>query len=227
MDRTLNDRPIPFWILAGMLILLVGTGCTTLTSTMLHRKEDEQFVKNRHKPFKGLPMTMQVPTHLDVWVRETYFLTNTPEGYREVDLNGQRFFDIETVPVKTKKVFVVDFKRPGAGSLKYSLGFNDEQYLNKIANKIEDQTLQDIADAVQTVSPVLGGLPTKTAGKLSSRLTEATRDVAFRRFDLDRPTFELELNDFVAQAISQCTNPPDPLDPIPDFENGHHSIDAE
>ena len=194
-----------FAILFTILALSTLSGCTTLVSTMLHRDESDNFYKNQNLPLKGVPMALKVPTHLDVWIEETYYLQMTPRGLEEY-LPERRNLGITTTPVMTKKIFTVDFKRPAAGSLAYDMGFNEDQYLNKVANKIEDKTISDVTAAVQRVATAFAKPTAANFGSddLKNKIIEGARHVAFRRFDIDAPDFEQQLATFVYDHMNAC-----------------------
>ena len=108
-----------------LLFLAISTGCTTSRSTMLNRHEDGLFTKNCDVPTRGIPITLKVPTHLDVTIIETYYLEDRSAGetkfadLREVPMNGHRNLTVETKTIETEKVFTVDWIRPAAGVLEY------------------------------------------------------------------------------------------------------------
>ena len=106
---------------------LVPIGCTSMRSTMINRYEDDTFAGNsngdlkRHdmaRPFKGVPITIKVPTHVDVKIIETSYLFDNGSGLSEFKLMYPHR-DVEIVTIETEKVFTVDFKRPISGSLNY------------------------------------------------------------------------------------------------------------
>jgi len=201
---------------------------------MLLRTDNNSYVGNSNgyakcdgetRPFKGVPITVEVPTHLDVSITETYYMfsavtprakVGTVEGniaevaatLQEVQPTTRRNLGVKAEIVKTKKVFTVDFKRPAAGVLAYNATFKG-QYFDAIDNRIEDRTINDTADAIATVLPKLAGLTSAGKGidpsfgsELQNRVVKGERVVAYQRFDLDSPSFEYDVEQFVNQHLN-------------------------
>ena len=205
-----------------LLSLLGMAGCTLMKSTMLTRFDDNSFagqsngVPQQHgqpRPFRGVPVALKVPTHVDVAITETYFLylADAKNGNRTLqeavfdDPRVPRNLDVKITPIMTKKLFTVDFVRPAAGTLDYKAEFTNDQYFSSIENTIVDETIQDITAAIKTVAPSLGLQATAEIGtNLASRVATATRTVAYARFDIDAPDFEEQLNSFVLLHVTGC-----------------------
>ena len=197
-----------FLFLIGVFLgtSLVG-GCTSLKSTAISRTPGDQAYVDSPYHLKGVPTALQVPTHLDVWVKETYFLQKTPRGWEEASFQ-KRNLDVESNLVKTKKIFAVDFKRPLAGTNTISLGFNDEQYLSSLENQIVDETIRDVTTALGQLQPLLGAATSakNAEGKLNGTVIENQRHVAYRRFDIDDSNFEANLAAFLDEQMNNCHN---------------------
>jgi hypothetical protein len=200
------------------LVAILAAGCTTYRSTPLSRDPCNGLSKDSCTPVKGVPIAVKVPTHLDVYVDETFFLLPDSSGiYREVpilDDNGVpvRNLGIRPEMIQTRKIFVVDFKRAAAGVTSNGLEFNDEQYLEKITGSIQDDTLKEATAAFSALAPLLNARPTAAAGETTKRENSirGTRVVAYRRFDLSTCDFEQQVADFVdyhMNACHTCTGP--------------------
>lgn len=217
-----------FLLMIALLSIMSLTGCTSIRSTMLLRTDNNSYVGNSNgsarcdgaaRPFKGVPITVELPTHLDVSITETYYLfagiapatTNSADvaaSLQEAVPSARRNLGVKAELVKTKKLFTVDFKRPAAGVLSYNAKFAG-QYFDAINNKIEDRTINDTADAIATVLPKLASLTAAkkgtdgtTGSELQNRVIKGERVVAFRRFDLNSPTFEDDVEQFVNQHLN-------------------------
>jgi hypothetical protein len=115
---------------------LTGSGCASIRSTIFSYDGCQDFTKTKTH-IKGVPTTLEVPTHLHVKVwrsrygkaSDTGFITFVKElETRKVEIN----------PVKQKEIFAVDFKRPAAGTLKYKVDFDkDKQYIKEITNELD------------------------------------------------------------------------------------------
>ncbi len=198
----------------GLSIVTLQIGCAGMTSTMLNRSESDDYSVNKpagrvHHVTKGVPVTLKVLTHLDVRVTETLYYTDGANGLQPVKL-GRRLLDVETNPIRTNKVFTVDFKRPGAGVLDYKADFSD-QFFTTFKNKIDDQTLEDINYALGRTSGIIKRfLATKalTVEKLETdvknKLIVVTRHVAYQRFDVNDPNFETNVDAFISHHLNNC-----------------------
>jgi hypothetical protein len=205
-------------------------GCTSFTSTALKRFDDNSYsgqsngdheLHGSARPFKGIPITLKVPTHLDVYVDETYFVKLEKDRATEI-LNGRmRLLKIRTKVIRSDKVFTVDFKRPASGYLDLDMSFDeDEQYFKKIVSKLQDDTISDTADLIATSINSIAALqasknqlpPTIEEELAIAGIERDTRVVAFRRFDLNSASFEQDLECFVNEhlnACHRCGTPPD------------------
>lgn len=204
---------------AAILVLfcvISGAGCTSVKSTALKRNSDNSFVgasngsEKAHgaaRAFKGIPITLEIPSHVDVEITETYYIELHGAQLREVafDPATPRNLDVVIHPIKTRKAFTVDFVRPAAGTLETDLAFSDDQYLTSITNKLEDKTIKDITAAIQTLTPLLTKKAAAAVGEnIGASLIKNTRTVAFERFDIDEPGFEDRMLSFVELHLNAC-----------------------
>jgi hypothetical protein len=213
----------------AITITALIAGCTSMSSTMLNRQDDDVFVGNsngqprqdgRPRPFKGVPMTVRVPTHLDIAIKENILLYRTKDGRLQRVKTAKRSLFVETTPIETDKVFMVDVKRPLAGTVDYTLTFggvdangtDNSQYFTEVKNKIQDKTIQDVNTALQSILPLLRGLPTgKSTGAdltsaLDAQIIPEVRVVAWKRFDLDAPDFAQQVAAFIELHLNCCND---------------------
>ncbi len=217
--------------LTPTLLLVVATGCQSFSSTMLNRLGDNSLQGNsnghaklfsRTRPYKGVPITLKVPSHLDVRINEVYYVGIQDGNIVELATES-RMLDVETEIIKTDKVFTVDFKRPGAGTLDLDLAFNKEQYFSQIDSKLEDRTIQELGElAAQVITSTrkFAAASSITAEKPTDAVLNAlnakgiyreTRTVAYKRFDINDPDFECQVEAFVNHHLNncnQCAAPP-------------------
>lgn len=217
-------------ILTLTAISLIASGCTSISSTMLNRTDNDVFVGNSNgepnvhcgaRPFKGVPITLRVPTHLDVSIREKIYLRKIEPGGKLVRVQTtHRNLSVEPKIIETDKVFTVDPKRPAAGTLASTLtwgtdanGKDNSQYFASIVNNIKDETIIDVTAALNTLLPTLKGLSTDAAAdaaalaklqSLNNLLIVESRTVAWKRFDLDEPGFEHLVAEFVSLHMNCC-----------------------
>lgn len=201
------------------LCVVATSGCTSLRSTIINRYEDDTYAGNsngelkRHdmaRPYRGVPITIKVPTHVDVKIIETSYMYNVDDSLRELKLSTpHREVDIKTI--ETDKVFIVDFKRPLSGSLNYKATFGDDQYFDEVSGKLEDTTITDVANLVATVAPMLGKPAAgNEKGAIGDELIVNKRVVAYRRFDIDATDFEMQVRCFLEEHLNcghTCAGP--------------------
>lgn len=194
-------------IIALALALACG-GCTSLSSTFLHR--DEMNVKWKTEKLKGVPITLKVPTHLKLVVAETRYLTgkkddNATLAFVREPLTCEPVVSLQVNHdfVYTEKIFTVDPKRPAAGTMKYTLGLDPtEQYLTTIQSELTDTTIQEISKGLERillgVGKVRSGADLQAAAeKANVFYKEVTSIRAMRVFEIDDPMFELNIEAFL------------------------------
>jgi hypothetical protein len=202
----------PCRIGAAMLCAVALTGCTSMKSTMLHRGEfnDGWY---RERPYRGVPITMKVATHVKVTVYEHHFMEHFKEG--EADCVRWIALDVpvrsvDTEIVKTEKVITVDTKRPAAGTMSTTLGFTG-QYFNNIDYHVEDKTIDTITEVIGTFAP--GGIIPKAKpageqftgdGSVGADIREVTSVAAHTLLAIDAPDFEAQLVCFLNQHLTGC-----------------------
>lgn len=198
------------------LPLVVSVGCSSFSSTALSRMDDNTFVGNSNgnpkyggetRPFKGVPVTLSLPTHLDVYIDEEYYLGGDPNVNVLTEASIGQIRNVRTEVIRTKKVFITDFKRPAAGSLNLTQTFNDDQYWKGIQSTIDDQT---IAESTKLLAAVLKAIPASAKPVSAAKPTinptyhKMTRVVAYQRFDINDPCFEQLVEEFVNSHLVYC-----------------------
>lgn len=201
----------------GLIALLVA-GCNSISSTMLNRTESDMFIGNSNgqpqhgnqaRPFKGVPITVRVPTHVDVAILEEVIFRLSGDSICRVS-RPQPTYDVKVVPVYTDKVFTIDLKRPAGGDLDYTIEFGDgenSQYFKALNSKITDQTIQDINAAIQTVvkaTTASTGNPKPNDNPPKFEFKTEYRTVAWKRFDLDAVDFEDQIACFVSSRLNSA-----------------------
>jgi hypothetical protein len=213
----------------GLFVIWVTaiTGCQSFSTTMLNRRGDNSLQENSNgvaklflktRPYKGIPITLKVPSHLDVSIKEVYYAGIKGDRIESL-LPDTRLLNVETEIIKTDKVFTVDFKRPGAGSLDLDLSFNKDQYFSQIVGKLDDSTIEEAGKlAAQLIRSTRQFAKTSREpnateiAELESRgIYREERTVAYQRFDINDCDFEFQLESFVnhhLNACNDCSNAP-------------------
>ncbi len=162
-----------------------------------------------------------MPTHLDVAIKESIILAKDNNGQKLYQLTStKRQIFVEANLVETDKVFTVDPKRPAAGTLAQTLTFGNKgtnagdpdnsQYFASIAYNIQDNTIKEVNNSLNTLLPLLGkkpstGNPAAGGGEnLSIIQEEVSGVIAWKRFDLDAPDFEAQVECFIEQHLNGC-----------------------
>jgi hypothetical protein len=204
------------------IILLLATvllGCSSFSSTLLHRTEDNCAWK-QERMLHGVPITLKVPTHVRVDVAEKHFLVldqvqrkrrdGSTVTVQAIHRKAAKFplREVTYHMIETEKVFVVDLKRPGAGTIDAKLDFDaDDQYFDEIKTKVVDETIEQVGNLIAQVAPSgLFGAPTAdTAGeKVSNRIKQVFTVVASNIFEIDAPDFEFQLRAFLDRHLNCC-----------------------
>jgi hypothetical protein len=207
---------------AGAIVLAVASisvGCRSTSSTFMSRFDNDRVAGNSNgerglhenaKPFKGIPVTMKVPTHLDVKISETVYLD--PATLKMIPTE-RRNLVATTEIIKSDKIFAVDPKKAAAGNTKYSFKLKDGYY-TQVKQHVEDKTINDVNTALGQLLPLLA---TKSAptGKGTNRFFEGDslgspvpkeRVVALKRFDLNSVNVEDQVKQFVDHHMNDCNS---------------------
>lgn len=186
-----------------LMLISIAIGCSSIESTFLARNESNTgWSKISH--LKGVPVTVEVPSHLKVVIREKHFIAPTAtHDFAFIKLPAP-IRDVTTEIVKTAKVFTVDFKRPLAGKAKLDMELDQErQYFTKIAQQVEDETISSIGDLIGDLDSV--GFHLAGSGKNHSpdQLREVSSVVAIQMFEIDDPNLEVNVVEFLNCHLNQ------------------------
>jgi hypothetical protein len=181
-------------------LLAVCASCTSIESTMVTRDETNQFWE-RHNCLNGIPITLKVPTHLKVYVFHKHYLEATEDPVKKKTVVSPVGLDIVVRDfahefMYTEKIFVVDFKRPAAGSSNLRINMTEEQYIDEIQHDITDETITAVTALLGSFTGADGFKP-KAASAIAPSLKELRSLVAVGIFEIDAPDFELKLEYFI------------------------------
>lgn len=138
-----------YWIPTILLLITLSVGCSSIKTTAFDRLEDDTLVANPEKPLKGVPVSLRVPTHLELTVEEkTFWRVEGAELIPISSCRGTRTVDHSVKYIE--KIFLVDPVRPAAGpvadppgdpaSNSYGFSFkNDELTAEEIENGVVDK----------------------------------------------------------------------------------------
>lgn len=204
-----------------LLIAIFGihlVGCTSFRSTIMSRLPNDQIVRNSCQSARGIPVTLKIPTHVDVKIVEEYFIVQANSQTAIPKLNRPlRRVELETV--YTPKVMTVDFVRPAAGTISLSsdndgngIVLDDAGYFESIQGKIDDKTVEELTKAIPNFKKLLGPSNPRSAASVAAKgkptETGAWHSydsiIAYRRFDINEPCWEQSVDDFVNEYLSEC-----------------------
>lgn len=208
------------------LATILPIGCTSYRSTIMSRLPNDQFVRNSKQCTKGVPVTLKVPTHVDVRIVEEYFIVQGG-GETVIPQIGKPLRRVEMETVYTPKVLTVDFVRPAAGTLSLAsdsdgngVVLDEAGYFESIQGKIDDQTIEDLNAAIPNFKKLIGTPSRKQALEVAAKGKNTELGgwhsydavVAVRRFDINEPCWEQEVDAFIAEhlacQIAHCTPNP-------------------
>ncbi len=200
---------------AGLLLgaVVALSGCSSFRTQAVDRLENDTLVVNPNCPLKGIPVSLRIPTHLELCVVETTYwekIAAPGEKPSLEPLSTCRPTRTVTYDVKeTEKVFLVDPVRPGAGTQSYGFEFQPNTaankknagkgYLKNVNYKIDDKTITESANLLATSLSLVQGLATgaNELNRNTSDLISTDRTVAFARFDINSPCFEADVANFL------------------------------
>jgi hypothetical protein len=203
-----KSRNLSITRLLAVALCVTPVGCTSIRSTLFSYDGCQDCARVK-KHLKGVPTTLDVPTHLQVSVWRTRWgavdsktgtVTFTPElETREVNIT----------PICQKEIFTVDFKRPASGTLNYKATF-DGQYITGVDNHLEDTTIKDSA---ALVAAILKSIPVPVArdvAQSNSSLSGFQDVIATDVFAISEPDIENRIQAFLGVYVNQChtTCPP-------------------
>lgn len=195
------SKRVHFWALAITLTIVQLSGCKSIPSQLLDR--DEANCSWRKTKLRGVPVTLNVPTHVQIQVVDKTLLTTGMDGKAvPVFLDDRTLRDIRTEFIVGKKIFMVDLERPAAGSLDYTAEFRD-QYFSKIQSKVNDQTIEQTSKAIERILGKVapqGLLAAPSSARQTDagiKLTEVDSVRAAGVFDLDAPDLEQQIENFL------------------------------
>jgi hypothetical protein len=194
-----------------------------MTSTMLTRDESNQFW-TRKGGLKGVPITLRVPTHVQLIIFDRHFLYKKPGDKKSTRIELKYpVRDFAQEFVYTEKIFTVDFKRPAAGLYNLNLNLTPDQYIQNFQHDVTEQTIQDVTTLIGKLIPADGGLAAVAASAPSENLEEIQSVVAVGMFEIDAPDFELQMSAFINRHLNQAHDawvaPPD----VRSFHRAHIS----
>ena len=138
--------------------MALASGCTSVHSTQLEKLDGYTWSK---KKTKGIPTTLRVPSQIRLTVKGLDAFNPDPNGPTVTTLVTQLGRPVVTSVdhdiIYDDKIFMVDPKRPAAGTLKVGVALGpDRGNITSYNSEIDDQTIQELNT---TLSTILGAIP--------------------------------------------------------------------
>ena len=209
------------------MVSLIGSPHREMScsQTAVDRCEHDGLVVNPECPMKGIPVSLRVPTHMELSVIETtYWEKKIKPGQKPELVRLSTCRPTRSVTHKiceTEKVFLVDPVRPGAGIANYGFTFqsNNEDatkaknsagkgYLSNVQYKIDDQTIKESAKLFANSLGLINALQVSAnqGNPNSSDLITTERAVAYARFDINSPSYEMDVAAFLDCNVNLASN---------------------
>lgn len=195
----------------GLAVMVVAaSGCTSVKTTVLDRREGGHLTKNPDLPLKGVPVMLRVPTHVDVTIEQVDYWY--PDGKSFVQVGAELPSRHVKAEIKhTEKMFLVDPKRVASGTGIYGFSFDPDNgnagrgYLKGVSYEAVDTTLKESAALISNIAKVVGS-PTSAAEELASdsKVIATSRTIAFRKFDINSCSIEHDIREFVNDYLNDC-----------------------
>ena len=195
------------------VLLIANIGCNSISTTALDRLENDTLVVNPDCPMKGIPVTLSVPTHLELKVIETtYWEKQVTTGQRATLKPLSTCRKTRTVGHEvcfTEKVFLVDPRRPVAGTQKFGFTFRSKDdsdgpdagkgKLSGVNYEVNDTTIEESASLISNALGLVSAFRTSanTARPNTGTLISTDRIVAYGRFDINACDFEQAVSQFL------------------------------
>lgn len=160
---------------------------------------------------RGVPVTVKVPTHLEIRVVERRFLAKDGKGaLTTADKHPVVARHVEMDVREKDEVFTVDAVRPASGTLAMKATFDEnEQFFKTYNSKVEDKTIQSITDALKNITGEIAKLPggksTSYRGPETEQWKYVEHLVAVMMFDVHDPNLEAHVREFLHLHINGCT----------------------
>ncbi|MCY2966775.1 MAG: hypothetical protein NT069_24625 [Planctomycetota bacterium] len=203
-----------FLSLTLAIVATFVTGCASFSGQLLDRNPENTDWQT--KEVRGIPITVKVPTHIEVRVyQESYYHHGKPLlGADGLPIRATR---VEHDTIETSKIFTVDMKRPAAGTANPHIDFED-QYVRTMKNEVNDQTIEAVSTLIATVnrSGGLGALfrasPAAESGAAATKrfasagLFHIDQLVAAQVFEFADPMVREKIEAFLDEHINQCAS---------------------
>ncbi len=183
-------------------------GCTSVHSTSLETVDGFTWMKQKAK---GIPTTLRVPSQIKIVIKGTTWL-DADTGLSKPLINNHGKPMVTAVDheiIYDDKIFLVDPKRPAAGTLKLGLTFSDRGGITGYNSDIDDQLVEVLASELNSaLSTIIGGfLPGggDGAGESAQDITgNKLIDIilASAVFDVDDPMLEHNIMEFLNSVIN-------------------------
>jgi alcohol dehydrogenase YqhD (iron-dependent ADH family) len=202
MYAILNRHVAQSLLQLAAVAFLLGA-CSSIQGTKLVAGEDGNVTK---KDIGGLPITVKIPKTAIFVITKTVYsvveqtvirdlaageitvVSGAPQQFSEVT------FDKEPIILGPTETYAIDPKRPFYGTIDYEIELT-EQYPSKFKGKVDDKTLEQVNQLIESMVSKLTGVPTveKQAGEgIDTIRTVLSKEILLLIFDLQTGQYQLE-----------------------------------
>lgn len=194
------------------------TGCRSAVST--HVTPDPVHGGWDKKKIRGVPVTLKVPTHMEVRVMQRRYLD--PKS----GLTLQEAVYVEDEIRHKDQLFFVDAVRPAAGiSTSGFTAQTDQQFFASYNTTVDDQTIKTITKLVPELGEIIKNVKkaksiSETGGKIPTAddvggIPYFDKLVAVKVFDVNLPSLTDDVRAFMDTYINNCRPAcPAPVSPV-------------
>src|SRR5262245_40505463 len=148
-DMSISPRVLS----TALAVLLSAIGCASIKSTFVDRDPSDTTWAQSSETMNGIPVTLAVPSHVKVQFVKRYHYTTAGTALQTATADNKQVplvtYDFTHEVIQQKKVVLVDFKRPAAGTFEFSGSIDkDTGYFTQIAHKGEDTTIATVGAQV-------------------------------------------------------------------------------
>ena len=194
----------------------ITVGCRSAVSTHVIPCPDG--VGWETKRIRGVPVTVKLPTHLEVRIIERRYIDPITKDVLKVGAGDLVTKHVEYYVREKDEVFLVDSVKPASGTLTYKAEF-DGQFFKSFNSKIEDNTIEKITEIVKglpSLKPAPKSSKAASATTGQAKITEVDKVVAVKVFSVRDSNLENQVHEFANLYLNDCTPhcaPANPSDP--------------
>ena len=173
----------------GLLLLFAVAGCSSVKTTFMSVDSNGCLIEDPKRCVQGVPAMISVPSQIEVKIIQTDYWKSSDDGKSLTPVPTSRSRDVEIKEISVKKMVMIDPKRPASGSGEFKIKYAEDGTgtIEALNYKAVDETLKNSAALVAAAMKVVNPTGRKAAAiSEASSMIEVKRDIAVKRFPIDR-----------------------------------------